>query len=212
MDINQIIFRIANKTSSNLYLNSLITDDIKAKFDINKDAKPNSKGGSSVVYVNNRENIVAFINTTHGRDKACENALDSVGSNSKILPEIFNVEYLKIANIPGDPNYVSDEMYEKEITLCVIEMEKLRPLTLQESHHFDNLHVLYEDYSEWDVNVENLRSIILKFKNPLIPAVLKLVEQAKSENISHDDLHSGNVAWGSDNELKFIDWESILFN
>ena len=231
MDIYKIARKIAlnEETAADLDLLKFIGPKLRERFDIDKNLEPIAKGQSNLVYENRRGNITTFISATGSAARSCDQALESVGKNSKILPEIFDLEYIRV----------------KGRRFCVIEMEKLRVLSDEEEHdiagllcydgetiellsdlkklltEFDDPKLiaieLADRYYRWerillypDEDIEKVveRHIYLS-ENPMLDLVLELFRTMKQENIKHFDLSCQNVAWGRDGNLKLIDWEAI---
>jgi hypothetical protein len=205
MNLNKIINRISivEETAAYVPLEKAITEDIKKKFDISPMAEAFKTGANSAIFENNRGNIVAFI----AGSPACITALRSVGKNSEILPEVYDMEILDLKIYSGDfrPYLVTDKV-------CVIEMEKLLPLNNEERTVFiDNQTLIPE---EVDLLKTEMEEQILKGMQPdsFMKNLINLSEKMIKENISHDDLHVDNVMWSKDRKnLKLIDWESIYY-
>ena len=198
MNLNKIINSISRmaseeKTSEDPVLESMITPQIKEKFDISPDSKAFTQGANAAVFENRRGNIVAFIWERWEHSKSiCSEAMKSVGRNSKILPEIYDIEIIDLMR-----NKLTQE-------ICVIEMEKLQILTFDERK-------IVRDFVDIAYPEDKKETMMMRGLKP--PAILDdlilLKKRMKEENIGHTDLHGGNVAWGKDGDLKLIDWESI---
>lgn len=207
MNLNNIINSISRKFSSEemtaawYFMEENITPEIKKKFNISENAQAFVSGNRSVVFENQKGNIVAFLNPDSSR--ACEQAYKAVGRNSKVLPEIYDLEYINLKSFNSK--------------VCVIEMEKLRPTTANE---WEIIHVfvleyragftkeVIKRYREWQSSTEFVDTNFKKIAD----AVINLMEEMIKENISHKDLHGGNVAWDNDGNLKLIDWEEIILD
>lgn len=180
--MNSIILRIANQEETSAgYIEVVITPEIKAKFNIPENARAVTEGLRSAVYENSLGQIVAFTETN-----ACPPAYKSIGRNSEILPEIYDLEEIDL------------EFHGDKYKFCVIVMEKLQPL----------------DDSEYPIalNYMNKFNHDDEFPSPddkLGTEFIDLFQAMKDNNIYHFDLHPGNIAWSKDGSLKLIDWESI---
>lgn len=191
-----IAFRIAfqDEISADKYLIDLISSEIKAQYHIPENTEPFASGIRSAVFENSLGQIVAFTN-----DKACKPAYKSVGKDSNILPEIYDLEEIELGG-------------QKH---CVIVMEKLEPLSESEKFECKEVDTEYwawnkklkEDYKK-DPKSVNLNYPLIH-SGPIEKAYLMLLKNMTKQNVTHTDLHPGNVAWGKDKELKLIDWESI---
>lgn len=212
------------------FITSLITPEIKKQFDIDEAEEPFKSGNRSAVFENKRGNIVAFINAAnwaHG-ERACQQAYKSVGRDSEVIPEVYNIEYLETTG------KISSEEYAP-VKLCVIEMQKFEPLTDIQSElheilkHFHNVEYII-DIIRFAKSGDDIKTIIEKMTNkhqssftpkainfyinigtkPLFEKVNDLYQRMKDEGIEHRDLHVGNVVLDSEGRLRLIDWESII--
>ena len=197
MNLNNIITEIASSfgdhTAAWDLMEENISQEIKKKFNIPENAKAISRGMRSAVFENASGNIVAFLPPI--ASSACEQAYKSVGRYSEILPEIYNFEYIE-TTIMGIP-----------ATICVIEMEKLKPTTKIEWGAINNILLVYRKGFTLKT-IEQLKSN--NSSDRIYDAVINLMERMIKENIGHTDLHAGNIAWSKDkSHLKLIDWESV---
>lgn len=193
--MNFIAYKLAfQEETSAGYLEIYITPEMKKKYHIPENQEPFESGIRSAVYENSLGQIVAFTN-----DKACKPAYKSIGKNSDILPELYDLDEIELAN-------------QKH---CVIVMEKLEPLSESEKVECKEIDTEYwawnrklkEDYKK------DPKSVDFKYpltrSGPIEKAYLMLLKNMTKQNITHTDLHSGNIAWTKDKDLKLIDWESI---
>lgn len=206
MNLKKIIMKIASHPDFEKLINENIK--IKEKFGIAPNEKAFSEGSNSVVYENKKGNIVTFISTNIMGSSACEQAYKAVGRNSKVLPEIYDLEYISIPVTNHPAGYFNREF-------CVIEMEKLEPIKYDSKEWFAT-------YSFLKSNIDDLKRIKYyndKHRKPgasltnidkLTDDVIELLEQMKIENITHLDLHPNNIAYGRDGKLHLIDWEAIF--
>jgi hypothetical protein len=201
MNLSIIILKIAKlaseeQTAAWTWLEELISPKIRKKFDIPIDAKALQSGKRSAVFLNERGNIVAFLPPQAQR--ACEEALKSIGKNSSVLPEIYDIAYIDIS--PWAPS-----------TVCVIEMEKLTPTTEAEWDQITEWILPYREGFEPDM-IEELEALLAQKPNKLLKAVIDLMKRMIKEKVAHKDLHGGNVAWSQNGKLKLIDWEEIILD
>jgi len=200
--MRHIIYKIAfQEETSAGDLENYISDEIKAKYKIPEDAEAFETGARSAVYENSLGQIVAFTNKS-----ACDQSYKSIGKNSNILPELYDLDEIEIEfeNLPQK--------------FCVIIMEKLTPLTNSERNEF---RAVEGEFWAWK------REITRQLENQVDPskidmnypltrgtveevAYVKLLKNMTDQEIEHTDLHSGNVAWGKNYDFKLIDWESIF--
>lgn len=182
--MNSTILRIAfQEEISASYLKHYITPEIKKKFHISENQEPFESGIRSAVYENSLGQIVAFTDYY-----ACKPAYKSVGKNSDILPEIYDLEEIVFPE-------------EKNQTYCVIVMEKLKPIDEADKVKIKQLINKWTDYDYERVWPNKNDPFELKFYN--------LFLDMQDSGIEHYDLHPGNIAWTKDGDLKLIDWESI---
>jgi hypothetical protein len=195
VDFRRIAIKISGyKVSSDPEIESLISKNIKSQYGISSGQKAFESGVHAAVYPNNRGNIVAFIPSWIGREDACQVAYDSVGRNLTTVPEVFDLDKIKIS---------------PDKDLCVIEMEKLSPLSDDEQEEIwalliKNKHLLeFSDIKNFLNEKEEI--------SPLMHDLLNLIDRMEKENISHTDFSHDNVGRGQDGKLKLLDWESIYF-
>lgn len=174
--MNIVAFKVAfqEETSANSWVTRQITPETKIKYKIPENAEPFSEGATSAVYENSLGQIVAFTDK-----KACDPAYKSIGKNSDILPEVYDL----------------DEIVLDEGKFCVITMEKLTPLNISEKDYIDR--ILEGDLEDDEYDTELYKSYDI------------LIDKMVDTGIEHIDLHAGNIAWGKDGNLKLIDWEDI---
>lgn len=195
MDLQRIAAKISGyRVSADPEIENLISKDIKSKYGVSPGQKAFESGIHAAVYPNSRGNIVAFIPSWIGREDACQVAYDSVGRNLTTVPEVFDLDQIKIF---------------PDKTLCVIEMEKLTPLSDDEQEEIwalliKNKHLLdFSDIKNYLAEKEDI--------SPLMTDLVDLIDRMEKENISHADFSHDNVGRGRDQKLKLLDWESIYF-
>lgn len=188
------------KTGACLALEKIITVELKKQFDIPETANAKVLGCRSAVYENNKGNIVAFIIAGHGfaGEEACEQALISVGKNSKVVPEVYNLEYIDLT------------IFNKTYKVCVIEMEKYKPLSLSETKFFDK-HII-DFYHPGSLELMKTQEGVPAAEIAIMDKMIDLRDRMKAENIHHSDMSPYNVAWDADGNLRLLDWESIIFD
>ena len=175
--MRSIILKIAfqDETSANDWVTRRITPETKIRYKIPENAEPFTEGNTSAVYENTLGQIVAFTDSY-----ACNPAYKSIGKNSEILPEIYDLDEIELS---------------KGSKFCVITMEKLTPLNRSEKNYIDR--ILEGDLQDDEYDTELYKSYDI------------LIDKMVNTGIEHMDLHAGNVAWSKNNELKLIDWEAI---
>lgn len=200
--MNKISLKLAfeKETSSADDISEKITPEIKKKYNIPENASALSEGTQSAVYENSLGQIVAFT-----RANACDTAYKSVGKNSEILPEVYDLDKIEIYS----------DFEEGHKKLCVITMEKLTPLTSDDENQFRTATKLLRDWrnnnNKWEMRKEEAVNEYLGTENlnKTGTEILFLWLKMDELGIGHNDLHFGNIAWGKNGELKLIDWEDI---
>jgi Ser/Thr protein kinase RdoA (MazF antagonist) len=93
-------------------------------------------------------------------------------------------------------------------------MEKLKILSQNERREIEDFANKERIFYHPDGFVERFEEIKAEggTLSPLLESVLDLLNRSKKEKTLHLDFHPGNVGWGKDGKLKYIDLESIVFD
>jgi hypothetical protein len=193
---------IDEHTGYNPTVLKLITDEMRSEMDVSLDAHPYEEGSRSVVFDNERGNIIVF--SIH--DNAKRIAEQIKGPYSEILPEVFKIEKFDISS--SDYSWWSNSN-----NIYAIEMERLTPLSEDEMEVYEswtrrvfgkNKMSNPDLYLQW-MDTERRMPI----EERIVPAMEDLAHNAENLGVSQSDLHGGNVAWDKEGGLKFLDLDSI---
>ena len=67
----------------------------------------------------------------------------------------------------------------------------------------------FEKYTQEIIKEGKTPQDVEPTEQPVVSAMLDLRSRSQRDSVSHIDIWSGNVGWGSDGKLKFIDLEAV---
>lgn len=193
MDISRIAARVANRRYGySAILLEKVTDEMKRAMDVDESAKPFESGANSVVYENDKGNIVSFSDW----DKLYEIGKKAMDKGASTLPEIGRVEEFEMAE-EEEAGYFSSgpaKMY-------AVEMEKLNMLSGDDQR-------VWNKYKDDIFHGDGPKSVDPEDKE-FVQGMLDLKEKSAKEGVTQEDPDSGNVAKDNHGDFKWIDLELI---
>jgi len=167
-----------------------LTEDMRKAMGVSENAQPFESGVNSAVFVNDRDNIVAFSDYNETYNVANE----ATKLNSKTLPDIYQIQkFEKKDEQEGTFNFGVDYIY-------AVEMEKLEPLSGEEQTKFEKYKKsIFEDELVPEYSPEDEK---------MVRAMVSLKGRSERDGVEQTDLWAGNIAWGG-NSLKYLDLETV---
>lgn len=167
-----------------------LTEEMRKAMGVSENAQPFESGANSAVFVNERDNVVAFSDYSEIYNVASEAAK----INSSTLPDIYQVQRFEKEDEPeGTFSFGIDYMY-------AVEMEKLETLSNEEQ-------VKFEKYKN-SIFVDQVVPQYSPEDEKMVRAMISLKGRSERDGVEQTDLWAGNVAW-SGNILKYLDLEVI---
>lgn len=176
-----------------------ISAEVRARFDIDPDARPFEGGQNSVVFVNGRGNVVSFMKRA-APDGALGKALKGGYS---CLPRVFDVQAVDLEGVGA---------------ATAVEMERLEPLSRGDADDLVSLYdALHEGMSgegttpEEASLAETAQYLDPESDTPIERDLSDLFSRMLKEGVDHSDLvyNSGNLARDGDGRLKLLDFEDV---
>jgi len=195
-------------TAYNPDISNLLTGDMLQEMNIPENNKPFEQGINSVVFGNNRGNIVVFT----FRENA-KNIAEKMKSTSDVLPEIFKIKEFELK----EP-FEKTEWTPGSSVVYAIEMQKLKPLNLEEQVLFNQLKMPESEGEDiisflaetQGMNREDVNKLLTgKIMSRMKASVKDLMDRSKGIGVTHNDLHGQNVGWDDSGKLRFIDLDDV---
>lgn len=194
--------RVAARPVENVSYNGdllpAISAEVRARFDIDPDARPFESGQNSVVFVNGRGNVVSFMK--RGAPSALRKALKGGYS---CLPKVFDVQAVDLGGAGA---------------ATAVEMERLEPLSKGDADDLTSLYdALHEGISGEGTSPEEAslsetaRYLDPESDTPIERDLSDLFSRMLKEGVDHSDLvyNSGNLARDGEGRLKLLDFEDV---
>lgn len=186
------IFKVAKlyKNSYSIFVLQDLTEEMRKAMGVSENAQPFESGANSAVFVNDRDNIVAFSDYSEIYNVASEAAK----INSSTLPDIYQVQkFEKQDEQEGTFSFGVDYIY-------AVEMEKLETLNSEDEVRFEKYKTsIFTDEVVPQYSPEDEK---------MVRAMISLKGRSERDGVEQTDLWAGNVAW-SGNVLKYLDLEVI---
>ncbi len=188
-----IKFQELIRLSYSVFVFNAITPEMRDAMSVSHDAEPFASGANSAVFVNNRNNIVAFSDY----DVFYKVAEKLQSLETDVLPAIYDVQkFVTSSEEEGSFSLGADYIY-------AVEMEQLKMLD-KEGH-------IFEKYKKEIFKEGKAPENVSQEEQPIVNAMLDLRSRSERDNIKHIDIWSGNVGWSGSGALKFIDLEAVQF-
>lgn len=168
-----------------------LTNEMRNAMGVSLDTSPFESGANSAVFINNRNNIVAYSDY----DKLYSVAERAKGLDTDVLPQIYDVQKFEVADDSEQPSFLGKDY------IFAVEMEQLKMLNGDGN--------IFEKYKKEIFEAGETPENVNPGEQQIVSAMLDLRSRSQRDNIKHIDIWSGNVGWDAGGSLKFIDFEAV---